>query len=99
MGLLSMIIHYVSLVSSMHIVDKLGCRRRVYLVLEYLPHVLSSIIHSHHKVTGGFPMPQFWDILKQLLQTIRFLHQKQVMSKKIQQKSVADDIYYYILDS
>jgi hypothetical protein len=44
-------------------------------------------------------MPQFWDILKQLLQTIRFLHQKQVMSKKIQQKSVADDIYYYILDS
>ena len=49
---------------------------RVYLVMEFLPKVLSSVVSEH---TGsGVPREVFWSVMKQLLQAVRYLHKQQV---------------------
>ena len=44
--------------------------------MEYIPSVLSLIIKEH--VTMGVPREIFWDVLKQLLTGVRWLHKQQV---------------------
>lgn len=53
---------------------------RVYIVMEYIPSVLSSIIKEH--VATGLPRELFWDLLKQLLLGVRWLHKQQVRSEE-----------------
>ncbi len=50
---------------------------RIYLVLEYIPRVLSSVI-AEHRNAGGLPLGVIWDLLRQLLLAVRFMHQQQV---------------------
>ena len=49
---------------------------RVYLVLEFLPVVLSSVISKHEAV--GLPPRQVLHVLKQLLQATSYLHKNKV---------------------
>ncbi len=52
---------------------------RVYIVLEYIPNVLSTIIHKQRKISdGGLPQNSIWDITEQLLHGVRFLHRQKV---------------------
>lgn len=51
---------------------------RVYLVLEFAAHVLSSQLKSHRK---GLPAVAVRSIIFQLLQALQYLHNKGIMHR------------------
>ncbi len=57
--------------------SQLSCR--VYIVLEYIPNVLSVMIQEQRKLTdGGLPHSEIWNVTEQLLRGVRFLHKHKV---------------------
>ncbi len=46
--------------------------------MEFLPHVLSSIIAAEHADGHTMPRELFWSTLRQLLLAIRFMHKHKV---------------------
>ncbi|GAX85759.1 hypothetical protein CEUSTIGMA_g13174.t1 [Chlamydomonas eustigma] len=61
---------------------------KVYLVMEYVPNVLSSIISDHTSTGAGLPPKLIWQYLKQLLLGVRHLHTNKIMHRDLKPANI-----------
>ncbi|GAX73339.1 hypothetical protein CEUSTIGMA_g792.t1, partial [Chlamydomonas eustigma] len=60
---------------------------RIYLVLEYLPTVLSSVI-AESVPEGGLAMERIWNILYQLTKAVKSLHKQQIIHRDLKPSNI-----------